>query len=107
MFGLNALIPDWPPSPKTVTNQLPPLKAWVPLSCVPPSKSFRGLAGLSERLWYWSVPSPSFSEVIEVGIFSNQAKQSVLSAPVRPRVLHWVDAFVNEPLSSRHRRRLR
>src|SRR5947207_13919647 len=96
MFELNALIPDCPPSPKTVTNQLPPLKAWVPLSCVPPSKSFSGSAGLSERLWYWSVPSPSFNEVIEAGIFSNHITQSVLSAPVRPRVLHWVEAFRSE-----------
>src|SRR5205823_8338337 len=97
MFALNALIPDWPPSPKMVTNQLPLLKACVPLSCVPPSRSCSGFAGLSDRLWYWSVPSPSFSEVIEVGIFSSHWRQSVRSAPVRPRELHWTAAFVKVP----------
>src|SRR5438034_10657858 len=99
MFALNLLIPDWPPSPNTETDQLPFLKACVPLSCVPPSRSCSGFAGLSDRLWYWSVPSPLFSEVIEVGIFSSHIRQSILSAPVRQRALHWIEAFVNEPFS--------
>src|SRR5713101_5481463 len=99
MFEWNGLIPDWPPSPKTETDQLPELKACVPLSCVPPSRSLSGSAGLSDTLWYWSVPSPWLSVLMEVGIFDSHMWQSVRSVPVRPRVSHWLEAFVNEPLS--------
>ena len=41
MFELNGLIPDWPPSPKMLTDQLAlllVLRRCVPLSCVPPSR---------------------------------------------------------------------
>src|SRR5207237_2282784 len=76
LFALNPLIPDWPPSPKIVTNQLPELKACVPLSCVPPMTSL-ALCTFSDRLWNWSVPSPLFIVEIVVGTFFSQFWQSV------------------------------
>ena len=85
IFGLATLMPDWPPSPKMVTDQfLPFVVACVPLSCVPPWTSF-GLLALEDRLWNWSVESPSFSDVIVFGVFDSQLWQSVRSAPVSPR----------------------
>ena len=85
---LEKLIPDWPPSPKIVTNQLPLLRACVPLSCVPPMISSLAVATYFDRLWNWSVSSPLLSEVIEVGMAESQCWQSVKSAPVKPRLLH-------------------
>src|SRR5438309_2474656 len=92
-------MPDWPPSPKIVTNQLPELKACVPLSCVPPMMSLSGFCTLTERLWYWSVPSPLFIVDVVVGTFDSQLTQSVLSAPERPRDAQSPEALLNEPLS--------
>ena len=40
----------------------------MPLSCVPPSSSPVGFAGLNDSDWNWIVFSPSFSGVIAVGI---------------------------------------
>src|SRR5207253_3617092 len=73
--GLPTLTPDWPPSPKTVTNQLLGLKpvgleACVPLSWVPPMMSF-AVFTLTDRLWYWSVSSPAFIDVIVAGTFDS------------------------------------
>src|SRR5437588_1098383 len=73
--GWPTLTPDWPPSPKTVTNQLFGLKpvgleACVPLSCVPPMMSF-AVFTLTDRLWYWSVSSPAFIDVIVAGTFES------------------------------------
>ena len=101
-LGLPTSIPDWPPSPKMVTNQLPlpwPLKAWVPLSCVPPMMSPSGFCTFSDRLWNWTVPRPLFSDVIVVGTFDNQLEQSIRSLPERPRDEHWLETFENEPFS--------
>src|SRR5438552_18896320 len=73
---LPTLTPDWPPSPKMLTNQLfgpklSGLEACVPLSCVPPMMSL-AVFMLTDRLWYWSVSSPAFIDVIDVGIFESQ-----------------------------------
>src|SRR5713101_8849516 len=92
-------MPDWPPSPKIVTNQLPELKACVPLSCVPPMMSLNGLFTLTDRLWYWRVPSPRFIVVIAFGTFDSQFWQSVRSSPEIPRDEHWLDTLENEPFS--------
>src|SRR4029078_8219622 len=83
IFGLATLMPDWPPSPKMVTDHfLPFVVACVPLSWVPPSMSL-GLLALVDRLWNWSVERPSFSDVIVFGIFDRQLWQSARSAPAR------------------------
>src|SRR6202007_27444 len=108
MFGSKELMPDCPPSPKMVTNQfelpwpLPPLwlvKACVPLSWVPPMMSLSGSCALTDRLWYWSVPSPRFNDEIVVGTFDSQLVQSVRLAPESPRDEHWLETFVNDPFS--------
>src|SRR5439155_4221655 len=84
------LTPDWPPSPKTVTNQLFGLKpvgleACVPLSCVPPMMSL-AVCTLTDRLWYASVSRPAFIDVIEFGTLESQAWQSSRSsADASPR----------------------
>src|SRR5260370_7989236 len=102
-LGLPTLIPDCPPSPKIVTNQLSGVKfagleACVPLSCVPPMMSWSGFCTLTDRLWNWSVPSPLFSVAIVVGTAESQCWQSGSSAPVRLRVLHLLDTSVNPSL---------
>src|SRR4029077_4341000 len=96
------LMPDWPPSPKMVTDHfLPFVVACVPLSWVPPWMSF-GLLALEDRLWNWSVERPSFSDVIVFGTFASHFWQSVRSAPASPRPAHCADESTNEP-SSRQR----
>src|SRR5258708_28498872 len=101
-LGLATLMPDCPPSPKMVTNQLLvpfPVKACVPLSCVPPMISVRGACALTERLWNASVPRPLFSVEIVVGTFDSQCWQSTRSAPERPRDEHSLETSENEPFS--------
>ena len=84
IFEFATLMPDWPPSPKMVTDHfLPFVVACVPLSCVPPWMSFALLA-LEDRLWNWSVERPSFSDVIVFGIFDSQLVQSVRSRACEP-----------------------
>src|SRR4029077_9524101 len=98
------LMPEFPPSPKTVTNQLglrALSKAWVPLSCVPPMIWLSGFCTFRERLWYWSVARPAFIEVIVVGTFDSQLLQSIRLFPVSPRDPHWLWTSLNEP-SRRH-----
>ena len=57
--------PDWPPSPPTTRARcVEPVYENVPLSCVPPSSSPVGLAGLNDSDWNWIVFSPSLSGVI-------------------------------------------
>src|SRR5438067_294603 len=105
MFGLNGLMPDWPPSPKMVTKAFPlPLMAWVPLSCVPPKRSLSGFCTLTDRLWYCSVPRPLFIVEIIVGTFESQLVQSVRFAPARGspvegsiRLAHWLETSLKEP----------
>src|SRR5581483_10993520 len=81
IFGFAALKPDWPPSPKMVTDHFLALEvACVPLSWVPPRISF-GFFGFSDRLWNCSVCSPSLSDEIVCGTFDSQLWQSVRSAP--------------------------
>src|ERR1700731_4103353 len=84
MFGLATSVPDRPPSPPTDSNQLfgEPLHAQVPLSWVPPITSLRGLDGLMETCWYWSVASPAFRLKICVGIAFSHIRQSTRSVPV-------------------------
>src|SRR5712691_9597412 len=111
LFELNELMPDCPPSPKMVTNQfvlplpLPLLllvKACVPLSWVPPMMSLSGSCALTERLWYWSVPSPLFSDEMVVGTFDSQLVQWMRLFGERPRPEHWPETSEKEP-SSRQR----
>ena len=52
----------------------------MPLSCVPPSSSPVGFAGLNDSDWNWIVFSPSFSGVIAVGIPLSSRWQSSRSA---------------------------
>src|SRR6267142_2535109 len=76
-----------------------PKKVCVPLSCVPPMMSLSGSCALTERLWYWSVPSPPFSDEIAVGTLESQFLQSMRLAPERLRDAHWPETSVNDPLS--------
>lgn len=96
-FGLPMSTPDCLPSPKMVTNQfefpwplplLLLLKEWVLLSWVPLMMSLRGFCMLTERLGYWSVPSPRFSEEIVAGTLDSQFVQSMRLFPTRPREPH-------------------
>ncbi len=85
-----------------VTNQLlapGPLKAWVPLSCVPPMMSLSGFCTFSDRLWNWSVPSPLFIVKIVVGTLESQFLQSSPSLPVIGRGAHRLETSVNVPSS--------
>src|SRR5262245_14814987 len=95
-------MPEFPPSPKIVTNQLGLallLKAWVPLSCVPPMISLSGFCTFTERLWNWSVGRFLFMLEIVVGTFDSQLLQSTKLAPVNPRDAHWLCTSLNEPSS--------
>src|SRR6476620_12194067 len=98
-LGLPTLMPDCPPSPKMLTKPLPflPLMPWVPLSCVPPIRSLSGFWTLTDRLWYWSVPSPLFIDEIVVGTFESQLLQSIRLFPVSPRPAHWLCTSLNDP----------
>src|SRR5438034_8014711 len=101
--GWPTLTPDWPPSPKMLTNQLfgvklPGLEACVPLSCVPPMMSL-AVFTLTDRLWYCSVSSPPFIVEIVVGTWLSQFVQSVRFAPGRLRDAQSPEPFVNEPFS--------
>src|ERR1700737_1844450 len=84
MLGFPTSVPDKPPSPPTDMNQLfgEPLQAQVPLSWVPPITSLRGLCGLIETCWYWSVARPAFRLKIRVGIALSHIWQSARSVPV-------------------------
>src|ERR1700687_5956420 len=102
MLGLPTSVPESPPSPPTEINQLfgEPLQAQVPLSWVPPITSVRGLCGLMETCWYWSVARPAFKLKIWVGIAFNHIRQSARSVPVffRLRSVHVLDVSANCPL---------
>src|ERR1700724_3172233 len=83
MLGLPTSVPERPPSPPTDSNQLfgEPLQAHVPLSCVPPITSLRGLCGLIDTCWYCRVARPAFKLKIWVGIAFSHIWQSARSAP--------------------------
>src|SRR3954466_1168600 len=60
-FGFATSMPELPPSPVTIVSQFGlPVNAWVALSCVPPSRSFNGLFGLTETLSNCVVRRPAF-----------------------------------------------
>jgi hypothetical protein len=52
MVGSPTSKPDWPPSPPTDSSHVVvPVYEKVPLSCVPPSSSPVGFAGLNDSDW--------------------------------------------------------
>src|SRR5579884_1229561 len=100
IFGLPTSITDCPPSPPTVSSQVPGTEVVenVPLSCVPPIRSLRGFCGLYVTLWNWMVDRPAFKLKMRVGIADNHAWQSVRSVPLNPRLLQSLEESVKAPL---------
>ena len=64
-----------------------PLGSQVPLSCVPPIKSFES-KGLTDRLWNWSVERPLFRPVSSVGTRDSSCWQIARFAALRLREAH-------------------
>ena len=54
---------------------------------------------MTDRLWYWSVPSPWFNDEIVVGTFDSQLVQSMRLFPDIGRDEHWLDTSVNDPFN--------
>src|SRR3954467_3236410 len=97
-FGLATSMPELPPSPVTIVSQFGlPVKACVALSCVPPSRSFNGLFGLTETLSNCVVRRPAFIVTRRFGTCESHALQLARSVPVTSRESHCADALPNLP----------
>src|SRR3954453_5228600 len=97
-FELATSMPELPPSPVTIVSQFGlPVYACVALSCVPPSRSFNGLFGLTETLSNCVVRSPAFIVIRRFGTCESHALQLARSVPSRPRESHCDDALPKEP----------
>src|SRR6266852_6493085 len=98
MLLFSTSMPERPPSPLMVSNQLASLPRYdnVPLSWVPPSRSF-AFCGLTDRLWNCSVASPPLIAVRLVGMAESHCWQSARSAPVTPRPAQTPELSVNVP----------
>src|SRR3954451_19661616 len=97
MLGVTLSKPDCPPSPPTDSTHVgEPLSLHVPLSCVPPSRSPVGFAGLNDSDWNWMVFSPSLIGSIADGMPLRSGGQTSRSSaqsglPPNLRVLHAAD----------------
>src|SRR6266516_5957881 len=68
----------------------------VPLSCVPPCRSFE-LAGFTERLWNWIVSSPTLRLTSCLGTRDSSCWHRVRSLPTSERKLHREEVLEKTP----------
>src|SRR3981189_2767873 len=98
-FVLAISTPERPPSPPTLSNQLPSpppssdLNAQVPLSWVPPMISPKGFFGFIDKPWNWRVAKLLFMLVICVGTALNHCRHWESFGSTRPRVLQLMEAL--------------
>src|SRR5580704_1680657 len=91
--------PDWPPSPKIVCTHFSifEVTSQVPLSCVPPCRSFT-LNGFTDRLWNCNVVNPLLMLVSLVGTRESSCWQQVSTAPDNDLDAQFAEISVTCPL---------